>query len=105
MSINDSIDDFALWMEGALQPNPPAPVSDSRDWLSEHDYVEDDGQPEDDESDALKDTLLFFVQEDGYNLHAPDFELQFRAYLHNNDYSYSAGQVKRAIEQIKGKLR
>jgi hypothetical protein len=72
------------------------------DWLLEHDDVEDDGQPDDDDGDqAIVDTLRFYVEEDGYDIQDPEFEFFFRAYLHNNDYSYPLKAIRRVIDRVR----
>ncbi len=71
------------------------------DWLvGNHDYTEEDGQPDDGGvDDALIETLAYYIEEDHVSLDDPDFEFFFRAYLHNNDYSYSLGEIRRAIDK------
>lgn len=71
------------------------------DWLLDHDYHEDDSQPDDSVDDALIETLAYHLEEDRVSIDDPDFEFFFRAYLHNNDYSYSATEVHRAIEKFR----
>jgi hypothetical protein len=73
------------------------------DWLiDDHDYLEDDGQPEDEEDDeAIMNTLRFYVEEDNYDINDPDFEFFFRAYLHNNDYSYPLKSIRRVVDKVR----
>ena len=73
------------------------------DWLLDHDYHEDDGQPDAEGDEAIRDTLQFYVEEDRYDINDPDFEFWFRAYLHNNDYSYSLKAIRRVIDAVRGK--
>jgi hypothetical protein len=51
--------------------------------------------------EALIETLAYYIEEDHVSLDDPDFEFFFRAYLHNNDYSYSLGDIRRAIEKYR----
>lgn len=70
--------------------------------VGDHDYLEEDGQPDDGGVDeALIETLAYYIEEDHVSLDDPDFEFFFRAYLHNNDYSYSVGEIRRAIEKYR----
>jgi len=73
------------------------------EWLPTHDYTEIDSELDDEETlQAAKDTLEFYIVDERNNPHAPDFEYQFRAFLHNNDYSYSAKTIKHLIATVLG---
>jgi hypothetical protein len=72
------------------------------DWLPEHDYfLNDDGQLLEDAEgfEQAKDTLEHFILEHGAG-HRPtdtDFEYEFRAFLHNDDYSYPPALIAKVL--------
>jgi hypothetical protein len=73
------------------------------EWLPTHDYTEIDSELDDEETlQAAADTLDFYINDERHNPHAPDFEYQFRAFLHNNDYSYSAATIRHLIASVLG---
>lgn len=107
-SLCGPIDEIDNWID-KLDPDPaelPAPSleekANRRNWLIEHDYYEDGEEDNDPElEEALRNTLDFFVKEDRYSLSDPDFEFEFRAYMHNGDYSYPLKMISRVIQQAR----
>lgn len=73
------------------------------EWLPTHDYTEIDSELDDEETlQQAKDTLEFYIVDERNDPHAPDFEYQFRAFLHNNDYSYSPKTIRHLISSVLG---
>jgi hypothetical protein len=95
-SLTKPVDEVDQWLEDLLADKDESP---KLDWLPEHDYTEGDGQPDVEEDGALKDTLKFYLEDD-HGSQDDDFEFQFRAYLHNGDYSYSAGSIRRLMSKL-----
>ncbi len=73
------------------------------EWLPTHDYTELDDQPNDPELDEMaKDTLEFFIETSPQlNPGTPEFEFEFRAFLHNEDYSYPAKTIANTLNFLK----
>lgn len=70
-------------------------------YLREHDYFTgDDGQPDDDVIGEAVETLRHYVQDMGNDPNDPDFEFKFRAFLHNDDYSYDTRMIDRLLEKV-----
>lgn len=73
------------------------------DWLPDHDYCEVDSGLDDTETlQAAKDTLDFYINDERHSPRDPDFERQFRAFLHNNDYSYSPATIQHVVASVLG---
>lgn len=92
-------------MEGVLGDTLEKPLQDNGEpeWLPTHDYTEIDSDLDDEETlQAAKDTLDFYINDERNDPREPDFEYQFRAFLHNNDYSYSAKTIKHLIANVLG---
>lgn len=105
MDLDDLDLDWEQLLDDAERPTL-APVDD---WLPEHDYfVEDDGQEFEDKEgfEQAKETLLHFIEDFGplypehHPLH-PAFEYEFRAFLHNEDYSYSPALIGKLVQHVK----
>ena len=72
------------------------------DWLDEHEYTETEDQLDSDEIEQAEDTLEFFLEDSYVSPQDPLFEFHFRAFLHNNEYSYSQRTIKRLIASVLG---
>jgi hypothetical protein len=80
-------------------------------WLPEHEYYEaDDGQEFEDAEgfEQAKETIRHFIEDFGtralYPEHHPShpaFEYEFRAFLHNDDYSYSPALIAKLVQHVK----
>jgi hypothetical protein len=67
-----------------------------------HEYTVLDDQPEDPEEwEMAQDTLNFFVNDLRYDPKGKDFENEFRAFLSDDDYSYSAGTIAKLLESLR----
>lgn len=67
-----------------------------------HEYTVLDDQPEDPEEWAMaQDTLNFFVNDLRYSPKDKDFENEFRAFLSDDDYSYSAETIAKLLESLR----
>lgn len=82
-------------------------------WLPDHDYYEgEDGQDFEDQEgfEQAKETMQHFTDPDIFPAslwpeHQPShpaFEYEFRAFLHNDEYSYSAALVAKLVQHVKG---
>lgn len=66
-----------------------------------HEITDLDDQPEDpEEMDMAMDTLAFFIEVDRPDIR--QFESQFRAFLHCEDYSYSEKTIRHLISSVLG---
>lgn len=64
----------------------------------DHEYTEIGDQPEDpEEMEMARDTLDFFVKDLGYDPRDRNFEDEFRAFLADDDYSYSASTIRQLL--------
>jgi hypothetical protein len=71
-------------------------------WM-DHEYTDIDDQPDDpEEIEMAQDTLNFFVNDLRYDPKDKDFEKEFRAFLSDDDYSYSAKTIKHLISSVLG---
>jgi hypothetical protein len=67
-----------------------------------HEYTVVDDQPEDPEEwEMAQDTLNFFVNDLRYNPKDKNFENEFRAFLSDDDYSYSAETIAKLLESLR----
>lgn len=108
MRLDQPIDAFDRWMESVLGDKdgergvPQHP--DVLEWLETHDYTDLNDQPDDpEEMQFAKDTMEFFL-EDGHKPSDPTFEFDFRAFLHNNDYSYSTATIRHLLDGVKSPI-
>jgi len=72
------------------------------DWLADHDYDESEDQPDADEAEQASDTMQFFLEDSYVSPQDPLFEFHFRAFLHNNEYSYSQKTIRHLIASVLG---
>ena len=82
--------------ERSLMKFPPKEYLD-------HEYTETDDQPDDpEEIEMAENTLNFFVNDLRYDPRDKDFEKEFRAFLSDDDYSYSAKTIRHLISSVLG---
>lgn len=99
-TISEPVDAIDAMLE-YFNPEGHLPRATPDEWLPTHDYCEIDSGLDDPETiQAAKDTLGFYIDEEHNSPAAPDFEQQFRAFLHNNDYSYSPATIKHLISSV-----
>jgi hypothetical protein len=101
--LTSPIDQVDVWLEERIPDEEEKPLQPTSpdEWLPEHDYLTDDGQPDVDDSEDALETLRFYVEDERHPTASSDFEFQFRAFLHNNDYSYSADTVAHVLSRVK----
>jgi hypothetical protein len=98
------LDDLGLDWDKLLDEADSPKLAPVDDWLPEHDYfTEDDGQEFEDREgfEQAKETIQHFIEDCGHDPRDPQFEYEFRAFLHNDDYSYSPAVIKKLVEYVK----
>lgn len=99
----DAFDAFVEHFNPEQGERSLAPEVPQQEWLA-HDVTELGDQPYDDseEAEMAMDTLQIFIEDMRYDPKSVDFEREFRAFLHCDDYSYSEKTIRHLISLVLG---
>jgi hypothetical protein len=102
--LDQPIDAVDRWLESIIGDSDAVrgvpQHDDMLEWLETHDYTEANDQPDDpEEMQFARDTMEFFL-EDGHHPSDPTFAFDFRAFIHINDYSYSAATIQHLLDSV-----